>query len=83
MTNFCVSRLISLSGLFVFPSVSGLNSSEEDAKFIEFTKIAEGGPSRAGSRSKTFPEVPTIFRVSCRNPESRLRISLGLGMVEC
>ena len=44
---------------------------EEDAKFFESSKIVEVRPSRAGSRSKTFPEVPTIFRVSCGNPESR------------
>ena len=51
-------------------------------KFREFSKRAEDGPSRAGSHSKTFPEVPTIFRVSSGNPESRLRISLGLGFIE-
>ena len=34
-------------------------------------KRVEVRPSRAGGRSKTFPEVPTIFRVSCGNPESQ------------
>ena len=31
--------------------------------------------------SKTFPEVPIVFRVSSGNPESRLRISLRLGII--
>ena len=31
---------------------------------------------------KTFPEVPTIFRESCGNPESRQCIGPGLGIVE-
>ena len=31
---------------------------------------------------KTFPEVHTIFRVSNGNPESRHRISLGLGIIK-
>ena len=46
------------------------------------TKRAEGSPPRAGSRTKTFPEKPKIFRVSCGNPESRLGMVLGLGIVE-
>ena len=35
-----------------------------------------------GGFSKTLPDVPTIFRVSRGSPESRRRISLGLGMVK-
>ena len=34
-------------------------------------KRVEVRPSRAGGRSKTVPAVPTMFRVSCGNPESR------------
>ena len=30
---------------------------------------------------KTFPEVPIVFRLSSGNPESRLRISLALGII--
>ena len=62
--------------------MSGLNPREYDAKFFEFSKRAEDGPSGAGSRSKTFPEVPIIFRVSCGNPESRQGMVLGLGKIE-
>ena len=40
------------------------NPQEDDAKFREFSKRAEDGPCRAGRLSKTFPEVPTVFRVS-------------------
>ena len=68
------SLFISLSLLLAVSVVSGLNSSEEDVKFFELLKRAEGGPSRAGSRSKTCPEVPIVFRVSSGNPESRLSI---------
>ena len=32
--------------------------------------------------SKTIPEVLLIFRVSRGNPESRPRISLGIGMIK-
>ena len=35
--------------------MSGLKPHEDDAKFSEFSKRAEGGPSRVGSSSKTFP----------------------------
>ena len=38
---------------------------------FKFSKRADCSPSRTGSRSKTFPDVPIIFRVSCGNPESR------------
>ena len=31
---------------------------------------------------KTYPEVPMKFRLSGGNPESRLLISLGLGIVK-
>ena len=46
-------------------------------------KKVEVRPLRAGGRSKTFPEVPKIFPVSCGNPESRQGMVLGLGIVEC
>ena len=68
--------------LLCISCMSGLNPREDDAKFFELWKRAEGGPSRAGSRSKTFPEVPIIFHVSCGNPESRQGIVLGLGKVK-
>ena len=59
------------SGLFAFPSVSGPNlRKEEDAKFFELLKKVEVRPSGADGRTKTIPEIPTIFHVSCRNPES-------------
>ena len=55
---------------------------EEDAKFLELLKRVELRPSRADGRSKAFPEVPTIFRVSCGNPASQRRHGpLGLGML--
>ena len=65
----------------MFPVISGLNPRKDDAKFLEFSKGAEGGPSREGSRSKMFPEVP-VFRKSCGNPESGQNMVLGLGKVE-
>ena len=55
---------------------------EDDAKFFEFSKKAEDGPSQASRLSKTFPKVPIDFRVSSDNPESRLRIPLGLEIFE-
>ena len=76
--EFCGSRVISISGLFVFSSTSGPNFREGDDKFFELSKVVKVCPSRAGSRSKTFPEVPTIFRVSYDNPESRQSMVLGL-----
>ena len=36
---------------------------EDDAIFIELSKRAEDGPSRAGRLSITFPEVPTCENV--------------------
>ena len=51
-------------------------------KFFEFSKRAEGRTPRARSRSKKFPEVPITFRVSRGNPESRLSIRLGLGIIK-
>ena len=38
----------------LFPVVPCPNPQEDDAKFLEFSKRAEGGPSRAGRLSKTF-----------------------------
>ena len=58
------------------------NPQEDDAKFFEFSKRAEGGPSRASRLSTTFLEVPMEFRVSSSNPESRLSIPLGLETVK-
>ena len=55
--GFCGSRLISLSGTIVSRVISGLNPREDDAKFPEFSKRAEGGPSRASRLSKTFPRL--------------------------
>ena len=64
----------------IFLVLPGPNPQEDVAKFHEFSKRAEGGPSRAGRLSKTFPEVPIEFRVSSGNPESRLSIPVGLGI---
>ena len=75
-----VSRLCRVA--FVFWGISGVNSWEEDATFFELLKRVEVRPPRAGSRSKTYPEVPTKFRVSCGNPESRQGMVLRLGIVE-
>ena len=38
--------------------------------------------SGAGRLPKTFPVVPIESRVQCGNPESRLSIPLGLGILE-
>ena len=40
--EFCGSRLVSFSGLFAFPSVSGPNFGEEDAKLFELLKRLSG-----------------------------------------
>ena len=76
--ELCGFRLTPLPRSIVFPDP---NPPEDDAKFFGFSKRAEGGPSRAGRRSKTFLEVPMEFRVSSGNPESRLSIPLGVGTV--
>ena len=78
LTNSAVLCLISLSSTIVFPVISGLNPREGDANFPEFSKRAEGSPSRASCRSKTFPDVP----VTCGIPESRQGVVLGVGIVE-
>ena len=46
-------------------------------KVFEFTKRAEGGPSRAGGLSKTFPEVPIHFCVSRGNQGIATRQGCG------
>ena len=65
-----------------FPGVPSPNKQEDGAQFREFAKRAEDGLSRASRLSKTFPEVPIVFRVSSDKPASRLRISLGLGRIK-
>ena len=55
----------------------GPNPQEDDDKFFELSKNGEDSPSRLGTLSKTFPEVPLEFRVSSGNPESRLSIPSG------
>ena len=59
-----------------------LNSQEDDAKILGFSKSAEDGPSLAGRTSKTFPEVPIEFRVFCGKRESLLIVPLELGILE-
>ena len=82
LTNFAVLvSFLSPASLHVLQYQVSIFT-EEDAKFFELLKRVEVRPSRADGRSKTFPEVPTIFRVSCGNPESRPGIPLGLGMVK-
>ena len=62
----------------VFRVLPGLNSKEDDVKFLGFSKNDGDGPSGAGRSSKTCPEVLHEFRVSCGKQESRLIIPLGL-----
>ena len=64
----------------VTPVGSGLFLREDDAKFLEFSKIAQDCPSRAGRPSETSPEVPMEFRVLGGNPESRQNVVLALGI---
>ena len=64
----------------LFPVLPGPNPQEDDAKFFEFSKRAEDGPSQAGKLSKTFPVVLNEFRVSGGNPDSRQGIVLGLAI---
>ena len=46
------------------------NPQEDDAKFFEFSKKAEDGPSQAGRLSKPFPEVP--IGIPCIERQSRV-----------
>ena len=79
--EFCGSCLISFSGTVLFPVISGFNPREDDAKFLEFSKRAEG--SFSGTQlSETFLEVPKVFRASCGNPESRQGIFVRLGIAK-
>ena len=57
MDKLCGSRLFPLPCSIIFPELRGPNLQEDDAKFREFSKRAEDGPSRAGRLSTTFPGV--------------------------
>ena len=59
-----------------------LKSKGDDFKFLGVVKNDGDGPSGEGGSSKTYPEVLIEFRVWCGNPESRLFIPLGLGILE-
>ena len=80
--DLCGSRLTPLPCSIIFPVLPGANPQEDDAKYCEFSKRTEDGPSRSGRLLKKFPEVPIVFRVSCGSPESRLGIPLGLEIVK-
>ena len=80
--ELCGSRLTPLLCSMIFPVLPGPNPQEDDAKFCEFSKRAEDGPSRASRLSTTFPEVPIVRRVSSVNPESRQGSPLGLEIVK-
>ena len=80
--ELCGSRLTPLPCSKIFPVLPCPNPQEIYPKFFEFSKKAEDGPSRASWLSKAIPGVPTVFRVSSCNPESRLRISTGLGIIK-
>ena len=45
------------------------NPQEDDAKFLEFSKRAEGGPSRAGRLQKRFLRYPwnSVHRAAIQN----------------
>ena len=72
MEEFCGSLFTSLNVLSVDP---GLNPQEHAAKFLEFSKIAEDGPSRAAGLPQTFAELPKVSREVDGNPGSRLSTS--------
>ena len=76
IVELCGSRLNPFPCLMALSVLLDLNSQGDDAKFFEFSKNAEDGPSRAGGFSKAFPEVPIEFRV-CGKQESRLIILFG------
>ena len=75
----CGSCLTPSPCSIILPVSVGFNPQEDDAKFIEFSKIDEDGSPRAGRRSKTFPEVPHEFRESRGKQESRADHSSGTG----
>ena len=60
----CGSRLTPSPCSIMYPVLLCLNPKEDDAKFFEFSKKAEDGPSRASGFPKTLPEVPVEFRAS-------------------
>ena len=79
-TSFCGSRFMSLSGALVTSVTSGLILlREEYARFIEFSKAAEGCSSRASRSSKTYPEEPSEISALSGNPELRQYTLLVLG----
>ena len=81
--ELCGSRLTPLPFSFIFPVIPGPNPQEDDAKFCEFSKRAEDGPSRAGRLSKNVSWSTKSIPCGKRQSESRLGIPLGLGMVKC
>ena len=76
------SCLTSLPCFIIFAAAACPNPQEDDAKFREFSKRAEDGPSRAGRLTKTCPVVPNEFRVAGCKQDSRLIIPLGLGIIK-
>ena len=80
--ELCGSRLTPPQCSTIFPAVPDPNPQEDDAEFREISKRAVDGPSRASRPSKTFRQTPIVFRVLSGNPESRLSLPLGLGMIK-
>ena len=67
----------------VFRVLPGLDSQEDHAIFFGSTKrMLRIAILEHVDLQKKFPEVPIEFRVRCGNPESRLIIPPGLGIVE-
>ena len=66
-----------VSHLFLFPVVPDPNPQEDDAKFPEFSKGAEDGPSRADRLSRTFPAV--LHGITCIERQSRIAATNSSG----
>ena len=66
----------------VFRVLPGLNSKEDDVKFLGFSKNDGDGPSGARRSSKTFPEVHHEFRVLCGKQRIAANHSSGTRILE-
>ena len=82
LQKLCGFRLTPSPCSTICPVSLCLHPQEDDANFFGFSKKADDGSPPAGRPSKTCPDVPHEFRVSCGMQESRLIIPRGLGILK-
>ena len=78
--EFCGSPSVFLFCPTVFFVDSGLDTQEEIARFLDFSRIAEDNTARSCGLSKTFHELTIVSRVVGGYREPRLCIPLKLGI---